>query len=50
MRGYVIATTTLSFLLPSLPFHRLLGSPGLEKPTTGSPTLPGVPTRLGTLH
>ena len=38
-----------SCLLPSLPFHRLLGSPGLAKPTTGSPALPGVPTRLGTL-
>ena len=35
--------------LPSLPFHRLLGSPGLAKPTPGSTALPGVPTRLGTL-
>ncbi len=34
-------------LLPSLPFHRLLGSPGLAKLTPGSPALPGVPTQLG---
>jgi hypothetical protein len=36
-------------LLSSLPFHRLLGSPGLAKLTPGSTALPGVPTRLGTL-
>ena len=35
--------------LPSLPFHRLLGSPGLAKPPPDSTALPGVPKRLGTL-
>ena len=54
VHGYVmalfLAITILSFvLLPSLLFHRLLGSPGLAKLTPGSTALPGVPTRLGTL-
>ena len=39
----------MAALLPSIPFHRLLGRPGLAKPPLCSPALSGVPTRLGSL-
>ena len=51
LRDSIVISTTIVLLpsLPSLPFHRLLGSPGLAKLTPGGTALPGVPTRLGTL-